>query len=619
MITNQIKKIQKKINRLLKPPPNLSLSQWADAKRYLSKEASSEPGKWRTDRAPFQREVLDTVTNPLYEKVVVMAATQLFKTELLLNTIGYYAEQDPSPILMVQPTLDVARAFSTERLTPMLRDTPVLKKIFETAKTRDTNNTVYHKKFPGGFVNVSGANSPASLVMRPVRVLLLDEVDRYPDSAGHEGDPIALAEKRTATYFNRKIVITSSPTIKGESKIEHYYEQSDKRVYLVCCPKCSHYQELRWQQLKWERDKDGRHLPDTVKYECEHCQYLIPESQKYNLLKNGYWQKTAESLIAGFKINELYSPWKTWAEMVRAFLFAKDKPEILKTFINTSLAETYEVRGDAPNWERLYHRREPYQFNVVPNKALFLVAGVDIQKDRIEVEVVGYGKYKESWSIDYRVFEGNTDKENSESWRKLDAMINNEEFLHESGQKIKPLGFGVDTGYNSQIVYAWLRKQQPGRVFGVHGGKANMPYAIGAPSYVDVTINGKKISNGCKIWMVGVTLLKSELYGWLRSEVDDDGNYPPGYCHFPEYDPEFFKQMTSEDYYAGKGFKKNRDRNEALDCRIYARAASIILGIDRFSDEHWDKLGEKFTNTHVNTPIQSRGRTRRVLSKGVRV
>lgn len=561
---------------------------------------------------------MDTITNPRYERIVVMSCTQMMKTEMLLNTIGYYADQDPSPIMVVQPTLEMARTFSIDRLTAMVRDTPVLRNTFESNKTRDSTNTVFNKKFPGGFVTITGANSPSSLAMRPIRVLLLDEIDRYPQSAGNEGDPITLAEKRTATFFNKKIILTSSPTIKGSSRVEYHYELSDKRMYIVPCPECGHEQELRWGQLKWQRGGNGEHLPDTVKYECEHCSALISEAQKYSLLRKGRWQKTAESSIAGFKISELYSPWKSWPDMVRAFIYAKDKPEMLKAFINTSLAETYEERGDAPGWERLYHRREAYQFNIVPQKALFLVAGVDVQKDRIEVEIVGYGKYRESWSIDYRRFEGNTDQNDAEPWRKLNSLINHEEFLHESGRKLKIMGFGVDTGYNSQIVYSWLRNQQPGRVFGLHGGKPNMPYAIGSPTYVDIKLGGKKISNGAKIWMVGVTLLKSELYGWLRSEVDDDGHYPPGYCHFPEYDPEFFKQITAEDYYQGKGFKKNRERNEALDCRIYARAVSIILGIDRFTDEHWDKILESYAknDTHIQSFNQNKPK-RRIISRGI--
>ncbi len=275
------------------PPPQLIVSQWADKYRRLSSKSSSEAGKWVTDRAPYQRGMMDAINEAGVSEVVLMTSSQVGKTEILNNIVGYFAHQDPSPILLIQPTLDMAETWSKDRLAPMIRDTQELSDLFGDPKSRYTNNTLLHKKFAGGHITMAGANSPASLASRPIRIVLLDEEDRYPASAGAEGDPGSLAQKRTTTFWNRLLVSTSTPTIEGESKIESRYQQSDQRKYYVPCPQCGGLQVLTWAHIKFERKKGSKNKVETTYYECEHCQVHLHESDKIWMLSHGHWQAEA--------------------------------------------------------------------------------------------------------------------------------------------------------------------------------------------------------------------------------------------------------------------------------------------------------------------------------------
>ena len=270
------------------PPPDLTISEWADQFRYLSPEASAEPGRWNTDRAPYQRGIMDAISHPETETVVLMTSAQIGKTAILENVVGYFVSQDPSPTLLLQPTLEMAATFSKDRLAPMLRDTPSLRGLVKDARARDSGNTQLHKQFPGGHITMTGANSPANLASRPIRVVLCDEVDRYPESAGTEGDPVALARKRSATFWNRKIVLTSTPTIKGLSRIEQAYLASDQRRYWVPCPDCGEHQVLSWANVRWDEDQ-----PETAHYVCEHCGSCIDEQHKPPMLQRGEWRASA--------------------------------------------------------------------------------------------------------------------------------------------------------------------------------------------------------------------------------------------------------------------------------------------------------------------------------------
>ena len=401
MKSQAMKEVFQTTMNLIKPPPHLKISQWADKFRILSSESSSEAGKFETSRALFQKEIMDSINDPAINEIVVMSCSQVGKTEILLNAIGYYIAYEPAPILVVQPTLEMARAWSQDRLAPMIRDSSILKYKVADVKSKDSANTVLHKVFNGGHITACGANSPASLASRPIKIVLCDEIDRYPPTAGSEGDPVLLAKRRSATFWDSKLVLTSTPTVKGNSQIENAYYESDQRKFYVPCKKCKKKQTLKWSQVKWEKDK-----PETAKYICEHCEKKWDNLDRVNSISKGSWKATEKfNGRAGFFLNGLYSPWVTLEEAVGEFLRAKKQPETLRVFVNTYLGETWEDEGERIDDLGLYERREDYTF---PEEVILLTAGVDIQDDRIEVEVVGWGLEEETWSIDYHIIYGDT-------------------------------------------------------------------------------------------------------------------------------------------------------------------------------------------------------------------
>jgi phage terminase large subunit GpA-like protein len=559
--------IYRKTLNVTKAPPTISISQWADYYRFLSSESSAEAGKWYTDRAPYQRGVMNAILDKEVETIVVMFAAQTGKTEMLNNAVGYFIHQDPAPMLIVHPTLQMGEAYSKDRLYPMLRDTPKLAALVNTDKKRDGENTILHKKFPGGHITIAGANSPASLASRPIRVVLLDEVDRYPISAGTEGDPVNLARKRTTTFWNRKIILTSTPTIKKASRIETAYQESDQRKYYVPCPHCETMQILKWERMKWEEDK-----PETAVYVCEYgC--IISDVEKFGMIRRGEWRATAPFYgTAGFHLNELYSPWVSFAEMAQHFLEAKKMPETLKTFINTALAETWDndYAGEGIDEHWLMSRVEPYKD--APDGVLLITCGVDIQDDRIEGEVVGWGKNEESWSLEYFTIYGNPTL--PDVWLSLDDKL----------QSRYPLAIGgalpiactcIDSGgHYTEAVYQYCqRKKISGqRIYAVKGVSQNGKPIVSNPS--------RSNRYSIPLFPIGTDTAKEVIYS--RFTITEQG---AGYCHFPDhYEEEYFKQITAERYskrfIKGRTVQqwiKTRSRNEALDCRVYALAALKIL------------------------------------------
>lgn len=386
----------------LKPPPELTLSQWADRYRMLSAESSAEPGRWHTDKAPYQREIMDAIGDAHIRRVVIMCAAQLGKTELLLNILGYFMAYAPAPILVMQPTLDMGQTFSKDRLAPMIRDTPVLRGLVD-VKSRYAGNTILKKNFPGGHITIVGANSATGLASRPIKVLLADEVDRYPGSAGTEGDPLSLAQKRQTTFWDKKTVMVSTPVIKGHSRIETEYNQSTREEWNVPCPECGHYQPFVWANLIFDPDD----LQKEIVYKCERCGCVANEYRwKQQSQQGRFVAENPGAETRGFHLNTLASTFCGWKEIVQKFIVAKEQldqgnPEGMKVWVNTELGETWEERGEQVEDTELFNRREIYDA-VVPEEVLVLTAGVDVQDDRFEVEIVGWGVGKESWGIRYQ-------------------------------------------------------------------------------------------------------------------------------------------------------------------------------------------------------------------------
>ena len=579
----------------IRPDPLLTISQWADKYRKLSQRASAEPGPWCTDRTPYLREIMDCLSpsSPI-ERVVFMSGAQVGKTESGNNWIGYVIHQAPGPMMAVQPTVEMAKRNSKQRIDPLIEESEALREIVQSPRSRDSGNTILSKEFPGGVLVMTGANSAVGLRSMAARFLFLDEVDAYPGDVEGEGDPVNLAMARTRTFARRKVLLCSTPKITGMSRIEAAFEESDQRRYWLPCPHCGEFQVLKFAQLRWPKGE-----PEKAVYICEHCRREIQNHQKQWMLPRGQWRKGAagDGRTAGFHLSSLYSPvgWFAWSDAAKQFEQAQKNPALLQVFVNTVLGETWTLLGEAPDWKRLYERREQYRIATVPRGGIFLTAGADVQKDRIEIEVVVWGRGKESWSVDYRVLEGDTSRQ--AVWDQLTGLLN-ETYEHASGVQMPILQLAVDSGYATTEVYEWARRQG-GRVVVVKGDQRSGA-VLGAPSPIEVGPLGGKVKRGVRVWPVNSGMAKEELYRWLRldgltdEEIEQGAPFPSGYCHFPRYSEEYFKQITAEQLVTKlvKGYKrvewqKMRERNEALDCRVYARAAAARVGIDRFQEKHW--------------------------------
>ena len=562
---NPLEVVWNQTARAFKPPQKLNVSDWADKHRVLSSESSAEPGNWRTSRANYQKEIMDVVLDRDIETIVLMSSSQIGKTEILNNILGYYISQDPCPVLVMQPTLEMARTWSKDRLNPMLKSSKVLKGKVKEPRAKDSENTVLHKKFDGGFIAVVGANSASGLASRPVRILLADEIDRFPLSAGAEGDPVSLALKRTTTFWNRKIVMASTPTIDGLSRIQTAWNQSDQRHYWVPCPECNEMQVLEWANVKWEEDK-----PETAKYVCVHCGSLLEEKHKITMIRNGEWRAEGETKkTAGFHINELYSPWSTWATMAVNFLEAKRHPEILKTYVNTSLGQCWTDEGEEIESEGLMARRENYDESCVPDDVLVITGGADIQDDRIELQVIGWGLESQSYVLDYQIFWGETSQ--NQVWQDLDDYLKRR-YSRDTLPSLPIACVAIDSGYQTSSVYNYVKVRRGRRIFAIKGQSQSSKPIAGRP-----TVAGRQ---RIQLFPAGVDSAKEVIFQWLQVEAKG-----PGYIHFPNTcDEEYFKQLTAEKrvikYIKGNKtivWAKQYKRNESLDTFVYSLVALNIL------------------------------------------
>jgi len=554
--------------KTFQPPKKLLVSEWSDDYRFLTSESSAEPGKWRTSRAPYQKQIMDCIIDRNIETVVFMKSAQVGATELLLNVLGYYISQDPCPIMCMQPTIEMGRAFSKDRLAPMLASSPALVDKVKEPRSRDSENTVLHKKFPGGHMTIVGANSASGLASRPIRILLVDECDRYPQSAGSEGDPIALATKRTTTFWNRKIIMASTPTIDGLSRIQTAFESSDKRKFWVPCVHCNEFITLEWANIHWEENE-----PETAHYVCQECGSIMEEKHKIQMLRDGEWRAEEETTtIAGFHISELYSPWSTWASMAVGFNQARKHPEMLKTWVNTALGEVWRDQGEEIESEGLMAKRENWDSECIPDDVLVITAGIDCQEDRLEMSVIGWGLDSQSYVIEHQVFWGETAQ--YQVWKDIDEYLQRR-YDRETLPSLPIACVAVDSGYQTQSVYNFVKPRQGRRIFAIKGqSQAGKPIA------------GKSSQSGrqrVQLFAAGVDTCKETLFSWLQ--VEEPG---PGYIHFSAtMDEEYFKQLTAEKraikYVRGRKsvvWVQKRDRNEALDCYNYCLVAFHILNPD---------------------------------------
>jgi phage terminase large subunit GpA-like protein len=576
--------------RVFTAPPILTVSQWADTYRVVP-SYSAEPGRWVTDKTPYLRAVMDSFSDPSVNKVVFMKCARIGATEAGLNIVGHFIDQDPSPIFIVQPTVDDAKDFSKEQLTPTIEETDRLRERVSGAASRESGNTIQAKIFPGGAIYLVGANSPRGFRRRTARVIVLEEVDGYPASAGTEGDQIKLAERRATTFqHRRKIYINSTPTLKGLSRIESEYDESDQRRYFVPCPYCQHRQTFVWQNLKWD---DGD--PSTAAYMCEGCACCIPENEKFGMVTAGEWQATNPGRsVVGFHINALYSPWVAWRELVEEWLAAQKDVGKLQVFVNTALGESWEDRGGGLDPESMFvNRRESYPAQV-PAAVGVLTAGVDVQHDRIEVVVRGWAQAEESYFIERVVLIG--DPSADQIWTDLDGVLFDREYTHESGATMRIFASCVDSGDQQDRVMRYCAPRFRRRVFCVKGA-ANpaTPFIPKRP-----TRNNKY---RCPLFLLGSNAGKTVLYGRLKITGGGKFEEPCAYRYRfnIDADRDYFDQLTAEK--AERKFLNGRwvtvytcaahRRNEVLDCEVYALAAMHLSNVPR------EKLG-----TLVSTPAR---------------
>lgn len=602
---------------ILAPPPKLTVSQWADKYRILP-DTSAEPGQWRTDRAPWTREPMDACCDPRVDRVVLMFGAQMAKTEIELNIAGYYIDNDPAPMLMIQPTIEDAEDFSKERLAPMLADTPALAEKVSDPKSRNGSNTILRKEFPGGFVGLVGANAPRGLRRRPVRTVLADEIDGYPASAGTEGNPLDLAHKRTTTFWNSLMVVSSTPTNKGESAIEKEYTDSTQEQWQVPCPSCGKYQPYNWDALLFHKEAgvteaDSSERPDEPLMACQFCGKL---SGEYDWKAGaGKWVARAEhASTRGFHINAMASVWLSWPELIAEFIKAKrEGPESLKTFVNTRLAECWEEAGEALDEEVLAARRHYYSCDV-PDGVTWITCGVDVQQDRLELEVVGWGPGKESWGIEYAMLPG--DPNRSAVWQDLDEFLQRT-WVRADGAILPISCTAVDSGFATSAVYAFTKKRAARYIFAVKGQGGP-----GLPVVGPWRRQGK--NKDVAVFPVGTDAAKDLLL--TRLTVDAEG---PGYCHFPReerssedrlrgYAEGYFKGLMGEKRVERKSRgrvyhtwikRSSHVRNEPLDCRVYATAALEIRNADLSRTAKVTASGQ--------VPNAGKPQGRRVISKGV--
>lgn len=585
-------KILKRALQGFKPPKNLKISEWADKYRELASESSAETGKWSTDRTPYLERIMNCISENYITEITLMFSAQTGKTEAILNTIGRYMHLDPCPMMVVQPTVDMAKSFSKDRIAPMIRVTKVLRDVVRDPRSRDSGNTVMQKIFPGGHITFVGANSPSSLASRPIRITLSDEVDRFPKSAGDEGDPLTLAEKRTTTFWNKKHIRVSTPTIKGHSKIEKLYNLSSKERWCLPCPSCGEFQPLDWERIRWGEEIHG------IVMECISCGALHSEREwKSEKQLNGKWiAEFPENSHKGFHLNELASPFRTWEEIKKDYLEAKDDPEKLKAWTNTSLGETWEEEvGDKIDYQDLYNKRIPYPADL-PNEVLIITAGVDVQDDRLEIEVVGWAVGEKSYGIEYRKFYGNPAKD--EVWMELEKFLT-KEFYYSDGSSLMITNTCIDTGgHHTKKTYDFISPREGSmRVYAIKGRGGDGVPIINKPK--------KDKTNKIHLIHIGVNALKDLVYSRLKIEGG------PGTSYFPtnqdkNYDLKYFKSLTAEAKAFEKGkivWKKLRDRNEGLDLRNYATAAFSLLrvNLDKLAELRAKEDKKKIGSLHDNS------------------
>ena len=604
--------------RGLQPDPDLWVDEWADEYMRIPRDTgAAEPGQYRTARTPYAREPMRCLS-PAHpcKRVVTMVASQLMKTQIALNWIGGLIHMAPSNILTLLPSLGLAKRVSS-RISKTIKATPVLCERVAAIRSRDSRNTMDTKEFEGGSLYVTTAGSAANLAELSARYIYGDEVDRWDVDVGEEGDPVELAETRGSTFGrNAKFYFSSSPTIKGASRIADLFDASDQRYYFVPCPTCGFMQTLEWERLHYSADLS------VVHYQCAgpDCDVLIEEHHKGQMLADGEWRATAigDGETVGFNLNALYSPpgWMDWRSLAKQFEKAKKAQskgdlEPMQVFYNTRLAKVWDSAQEQTKADVLIARarQELYSLGSVPVGVLMLTGSVDVQANRLEFMVVGWGVGMERWIVDHQVIAG--DPADERTWAALDELLK-ARYRHVSGVGLSILATAIDSGgHHTDEVYQFCRVRRWRNIFAVKGAsKPGKPVIAQRPSMVDVTWKGQTEKNGASLWIVGTDTAKDWIYNRYPFESG------PGALHFANDLPdEFFAQCVAERKVARyvRGYKRiewvkgKAERNEALDLMVYSLAMAHYLGIHRYKEHDWDRVRQAlaqaslFDETAINT------------------
>ena len=568
------------------------------------------------------REVQDSFNDPRVKVIVGMFSAQMAKTTVIENVLAFHAQHDPSPIMVVLPTLEIAESFSKDRLSPMIRDTPSVRNLFSASGSKTSGDTLLHKKFPGGHVTLAGANSYNSLASRPIRIVIGDEAAKW--HANEKGSPFRQVGARVKAFWNSVVAYFSTPTdASPDNEFNQLWEQSDKRIPLIECPGCkkrvvmafdgtpqslpTEYHGprmvLRWEEADPLRTESGGTIRRATSawFECLECGYQMGDVERVSAVRKVRWFATQEFHgTVGFWGWQALSPFCTPLSTANEWLSAIGSIASMQSAKNETLGLPWKEQGEAPGWQRLFDRVETtYSIGTAPQGVLFLTSGVDVQPDRIEIDTWGWGRGKKCWLVDTTTLYGDVDRD--EVWDDLTKMLGTM-YLHASGNYLQTRKVAVDTGFRAPRVYDWARKHKFGPVVLVKGGPDSMQVPIAMPSPVEITVQGKRLATGLRLQLLNVGHFKSELYSRLSLEKPDleaGESYPDGYVHICETGDtaEFLKQFTAEQLvtknvkgYAKRVWEKVRDRNEALDKWVYARAAAQMLKMDRLDETEWSAM-----------------------------
>lgn len=569
-----LKKIKNKFFKSIEPPPKLSLSEWADRFFYLSAESSAEPGRWHT--LPYQKEIMDSFTDPSIEEIWVMKSARVGFTKVLNAGLAFHIHQDPCSMMLVQPTIEDAEGYSKEEIDPMIRDVPVLRELVSEAKAKNGGNTILAKKFPGGVLGMVGANSPRGFRRVSRRVVAFDEIDGYPvTGAGNEGDQIKLGKRRAEYFWNRKIIGGSTPLIKDASRIEALFLSGDQRRFYVPCPHCGEMQYLKWANLRWPEDK-----PREAFFVCEKNGCIMEHSDKRAMIEKGEFRATALSSNPKIRTYHIwaaysFSPNASWGQLAEEFLEAKKDAKLLQTFINTVLGETWEEEYSAKlEAHHLSERAEAYTPGEAPEGVLIVTAGVDVQSSppRMEITKIGWGINEEAWVLSHEVIYG--DPARPEIWKQLDESLG-KKIKHEKYGEITLAAAGIDSGGDyTHEAYQFTRERKSKNYVAVKGSSQRSKPLIAPPTKVDINFKGQYMKKGGLVYIVGTDTAKDVIYGRLK--FNEPGF---GYVHFhSEFSQDYYNQLTSEKkvtrYSKGRPIKEwilpSGRRNESLDCFVYS-------------------------------------------------